>query len=146
MIVPNTIEKIKGWGRGSTGSRFLAIGAAVSYGCAMFLLGYAMKVAPVSQPTIQVTYDSALDSSLEYQPQGSQGTVAITSKSLPQAVPGDSQQEFSLDAQFVASTGGTKYYPIGCGSVSRIKEENRVYFVTEDEAKAAGYDRTTACK
>lgn len=47
---------------------------------------------------------------------------------------------------FVASKTGTKYYPSDCGSVSRIKEENRVYFATEDDAKDKGYERTTACK
>lgn len=52
----------------------------------------------------------------------------------------------STGKNFVASKTGTKYYPSDCGSVSRIKEENRVYFGTEDEAKDKGYERTTACK
>lgn len=52
----------------------------------------------------------------------------------------------TIKNSFVASKTGTKYYPIDCGSVSRIKEENRVYFTTEDEAKDKGYERTTSCK
>ncbi len=47
---------------------------------------------------------------------------------------------------FVASKTGTKYYPADCGSVSRIKEENRIYFATENEAQDKGYGRTSACK
>ena len=47
---------------------------------------------------------------------------------------------------FVASKNGTKYYPSNCSSVSRIKEENKVYFNTEQEAKNAGLSRTSTCK
>jgi hypothetical protein len=47
---------------------------------------------------------------------------------------------------FVASKNGTKYYPVGCGSVSRINEENKIYFDSPTEAENAGYTRTTACK
>ncbi len=47
---------------------------------------------------------------------------------------------------FIASRTGTKYYPADCGSVSRIKEENRVYFDTEQAAIDKGYERTDACQ
>lgn len=46
---------------------------------------------------------------------------------------------------FLASKNGTKYYPKDCGGASRIKEENRVWFAIEDEAKAAGYERASGC-
>jgi hypothetical protein len=47
--------------------------------------------------------------------------------------------------QFVASVNGKKYYPIGCGGANRIKEENRTYFTTEQEAVAKGYERASQC-
>ncbi|MBU2025899.1 MAG: hypothetical protein ABIC19_01755 [Patescibacteria group bacterium] len=47
---------------------------------------------------------------------------------------------------FVASKNGEKYYPVDCGLVSRIKEENKVYYDTEDEAMADGKQRTSGCK
>lgn len=147
MIIPNTAEKIKGWGRGIGGFRVLALVAIVTYGAAMFLLGIASKgVSGTDSQSLQVVYDPALDSSLEYLGAGQKTASSRTSATKPAGVSGSAQQEFSTQAAFVASSGGTKYYPIGCGSAGRIKEENRVYFVTEDEAKAAGYDRTTACK
>lgn len=43
-------------------------------------------------------------------------------------------------AGFVASVNGTKYYYPDCGDVSRIKEENKVWFATEQEAIRAGYE------
>jgi hypothetical protein len=47
---------------------------------------------------------------------------------------------------FVASKSGTYYYPAGCGGISRIKEENRLYFATEQDAQDKGYTRTDTCK
>ena len=47
---------------------------------------------------------------------------------------------------FVASKSGTKYYYPWCLGVSRIKEENKVWFATADEAKKAGYSPASNCK
>jgi len=47
---------------------------------------------------------------------------------------------------FLASKNGTKYYPAGCSSANRIKEENKVWFRTEEEAIKAGLTRTSTCK
>jgi len=40
---------------------------------------------------------------------------------------------------FVASKGGTKYHWPWCSWGERIKEANKVWFNSENEAKAAGY-------
>lgn len=40
---------------------------------------------------------------------------------------------------YVASKTGKKFYEVGSGAAAKIAEENRVYFKTMDEAKAAGY-------
>lgn len=42
-------------------------------------------------------------------------------------------------AAFIASKTGKKYYPADSAQGKKIKEENRVTFSTEEEAKAAGY-------
>jgi len=41
---------------------------------------------------------------------------------------------------FIASKTGKKYYAAGSAAAEKIKEENRVSFKTEDEAKTAGYE------
>ncbi len=46
---------------------------------------------------------------------------------------------------YTASKNGTRYYPIGCKSADRIKEENRVYFMTEEEAQDEGLTRAAGC-
>lgn len=47
---------------------------------------------------------------------------------------------------YMASKTGSKYYLPSCGSAKRIKEENRVWFATKQEAEAAGYEPAANCK
>ncbi len=47
---------------------------------------------------------------------------------------------------YVASKNGAKYYPVGCKSADRIKPENRVYFVSAEEAEIEGLEPSTTCK
>ncbi len=46
---------------------------------------------------------------------------------------------------FVASKSGTRYYPKDCKSAERIKDENKVYFMTEEEAQDTGLTRAAGC-
>lgn len=48
--------------------------------------------------------------------------------------------------QYVASKNGSAYYLPWCGGVSRIKEENKVWFATKEEAEANGYRPAKTCK
>ncbi len=50
------------------------------------------------------------------------------------------------EGSFVAAKTGSRYYPADCGSASRIKPENKVYFKTESAAEAAGYTKAQTCK
>ncbi len=47
---------------------------------------------------------------------------------------------------FVASKNGTKYYYAWCAGVTKIKEENKVWFSTKEEAEKAGYTPAANCK
>lgn len=46
---------------------------------------------------------------------------------------------------FVASKNGTKYYPVNCKSADRIKEENKVYFATAEEAELEDLTPASTC-
>lgn len=70
------------------------------------------------------------------------GTTTPTTKGVT-PVPGTKSSPTT--GAFVASKNGTKYYPADCSAVSRIKEENRVWFASEADAKLQGYTRTTTC-
>lgn len=45
----------------------------------------------------------------------------------------------------VASKNGTKYYFVDCSGVNRIKEENKIYFKSVDEAVEDGYEKASSC-
>ena len=47
---------------------------------------------------------------------------------------------------FFASSRGSKYYSVGCSAGKTIKQENRIYFATGEEATAAGYTLSSSCK
>ncbi len=59
-----------------------------------------------------------------------------------------SSSTFSNDVtsgQYVASKNGARYYATSCSGVSRIKEENKVFFTTEAAALASGYTPAANC-
>lgn len=49
------------------------------------------------------------------------------------------------EGKYVASKNGTKYHFPWCGSAQRIKEENKVWFSTAEEAEQAGYGPAANC-
>ena len=51
-----------------------------------------------------------------------------------------------LDAvQVVASSGGTRYHLLTCSGAKSIKEANKIYFDSIEQAKAAGYTPAANC-
>ena len=47
---------------------------------------------------------------------------------------------------FFASSRGSKYYTISCSAGKTIKQENRIYFTTGEEAIRAGYTLSSSCQ
>lgn len=54
--------------------------------------------------------------------------------------------ENKTSSAFFASSKGTKYYSVSCSAGKTIKQENRVYFNTREEAEGAGYELSSACR
>ena len=48
--------------------------------------------------------------------------------------------------KYVASKNGKLYYTLSCAGVKRIKEENKVYFDTAQDAEKIGLTRSASCK
>lgn len=46
---------------------------------------------------------------------------------------------------FVASKSGTKYHLTSCPGAKQIREENKIYFSSKQEALAAGYKPAANC-
>jgi len=52
----------------------------------------------------------------------------------------------SSGKNFFASNRGSKYYSISCSAGKTIKQENRVWFGTGEEAERAGYTLSSSCQ
>ncbi|MDP2639032.1 MAG: hypothetical protein Q8P06_02585 [Candidatus Azambacteria bacterium] len=57
----------------------------------------------------------------------------------------NSAQTNLMMGNFSASISGKAYYPKNCPSANRIKEENRIWFNTKQEAEAEGYAPAQNC-
>lgn len=82
--------------------------------------------------------------SLKVENQGHDG-VRIEYPPLLSAYKVPTNPQKTHTGQYVASIGGTKYYTLDCGGVSRIKEENKTYFTSISEAENAGYEPASSC-
>ena len=51
----------------------------------------------------------------------------------------------NANKSFFASKKGKKYYSLGCSAGKTIKESNRIYFKTSDEAEKMGYTLSSSC-
>jgi len=69
-------------------------------------------------------------------------TPAITSDTAPTATNAGAPPS----GNFVASINGTKFHKLTCASANRISVKNKIYFQTEEEARAAGYTRAANCR
>ena len=58
----------------------------------------------------------------------------------------ETQNASFLNKNFFASKSGTKYYGVGCSAGKSIKQENRIYFTTGEEAEGAGYELSSSCR
>ncbi|MBI5079565.1 hypothetical protein HZB06_02790 [Candidatus Wolfebacteria bacterium] len=46
---------------------------------------------------------------------------------------------------FMASINGKSYYPKDCAAANKIKEENKIWFDTKEEAESQGYNPAQNC-
>ena len=56
------------------------------------------------------------------------------------------EKTLSSGGNFVGSKNGTTYHFPWCSGAMRIKDENKVWFVTKEAAEAAGYHPAGNCK
>lgn len=72
--------------------------------------------------------------------------LATTTSPLPLSSATKAAPGLPAGGEVVASKSGTKYYFPWCGTVKRIKEENKVWFASREAAEAAGYEPAENCK
>ena len=58
----------------------------------------------------------------------------------------ENQTEIAAGGLLVASKNGSKYHFPWCSGAQRMKEENKIWFESKEEAQSAGYEPAKNCK
>ena len=88
---------------------------------------------------------SSVETSLAL-PTGQQNKAEIIFVDAPVEPPEAGVGEAVVEAMtIIASRNGTKYHLPTCSGAKSIKEENKIYFNSIEEAKAAGYTPAANC-
>jgi hypothetical protein len=133
MNIHDFPNKIKG-GVGERKKTLIYIGILVFMTIAAFYLGYVARAETYKESLVAINCpaNAYIDTT--------KSSVASTAPKTPisSTVPSGS-------GAYVASKNGTKYYPVACGGAKRIKDENKVFFQTVEQAVSAGYSLAVGC-
>ena len=80
-------------------------------------------------------------SPISYIDSGSQGQLSLDDSSAAEI-----SNEFVSGGKLVASALGGKYHFPWCSGAKRIKNENKIFFNTFEEARSKGYEPAMNCK
>ncbi len=126
------MEKIKHFINSEKGKDIMIVLIVILVGLGSFELGRLSKEN--SSSGLKIEYKGTnVPQSLYNQPASS------ISANVPKETTGLKEKSF------FASNRGSKYYSIGCSAGKTIKQENRVYFATGEEAEASGYTLSSSC-
>jgi len=131
------MQKIKLFLESEKGKDILIILIVILVGLASFELGRLSKS------------DGSSGINIKY-PNGEQANVISAketdvSNNLVKVDSSSSVSNSNSSKNFFASKRGHKYYSLGCTAGKTIKEENRIYFKTAEEAIAKGYTLSSSC-
>ncbi len=129
------MEKIKYFIDSEKGKDILVVLIVILIGLASFGLGRLSKNTISSG--IKIEYSNTLNN---------QDANAVSAVNYINSQSSQKITNSSSSKTFFASNRGSKYYSIGCSGGKTIKQENRVYFATGEEAERAGYELSSACK
>lgn len=135
------MQKIKSFIESDEGKNILTVVILILVGLSSFGLGRLSKLN--ESGGLKIQYPVPLEANVISSP-STPSTLPKPSTKAPAAPPKATQ---SVTAKtFFASSRGNKYYSIGCSGGKTIKQENRVYFATKEEAENAGYELSASCR
>ena len=132
------MEKIKDFLDSEQGKDLLLVSIVLLVGLGSFELGRLS--AQNRQGGLKIEYpgpDSPKDANMTQS--GNRTDTSSSSASAINSIVSESGKNF------FASKKGKKYYTASCSAGKTIKQENRVYFTTGEEAEAAGYTLSSSC-
>ncbi|QQG45280.1 MAG: hypothetical protein HYW89_04775 [Candidatus Sungiibacteriota bacterium] len=123
------ILKVKNWVEVNTSDLYVAA-LIFLVSLASFGLGRLSVLWPQKEPiTITNNYEPVVS-----KPTGAGASQGVASTGL------------SVKGKYVASKSGTAYHYPWCPGALKIKEENKIWFDTKEEAEKAGYKPAGNCE
>lgn len=129
------MQKIKQFIESDKGKDILVISIIILVGLGSFGLG---RLSKNTDGGLKIDYNDQKANIVDSLSQ-TNNVIDLNKNNLPKSVKINS-------GNFFASSRGSKYYSISCGAGKTIKQSNRIYFNTKDEAEKAGYDLSSSCK
>jgi hypothetical protein len=114
------------------------LGIFIIVGVGSFILG-RMSVLRVS------TYDNSVVIISQNVADRGETQSSLALEALEGSQPNSGHVETVTGPYVASKNGSVVYYGLDCSSAKRIKEENKVYFKTLEEAKKLGYKSSTKC-
>ena len=135
------MEKIKYFLESEKGKDILIVLIVILVGIASFMLGRLSKQAQNSEFKVIYPYEqaNAISGLKEAQNGLNQQIQGIAQPNISE-IPGIPQ------GNFFASKKGKKYYSLGCSAGKTIKDSNKIWFTTGDEAIKAGFELSSSCR
>ena len=124
------VEKVKSWILNNKSDCYVAI-LIFLVGLASFGLGRLSVLWPKKEP-IEISNSQFLISNDEKRKSAIAGESASTIS--------------SVQGKYVASKNGTAYHFPWCSGAQKIKEENKMWFQTKEEAEKSGYKPAGNCE
>lgn len=138
------MEKIKSFVESEKGKDLLIILIIILVGIASFLLGRLSKEGQNDQFKVIYPKDQANAISDLEDAKNSSNLQKTTNLSQNPIL--DKSSDISIPkGNFFASKRGKKYYTLGCSAGKTIKDANKVWFNTGEEAVLAGYELSSSC-
>lgn len=128
------MEKIKQFFESEKGKDILIVIIVILVGLGSFELGRLSKTG--SNAGIRIEYPN--------QDKDQESNVISATDNLSRGILDTNTK--ATGKTFFASNRGSKYYSLGCSSGKTIKQENRIYFSTREEAERAGYELSSSCR
>lgn len=138
------MEKIKSFIESEKGKDLLIILIIILVGIASFLLGRLSKEGKNGQ--FKVIYPNGQANARSGLNEPQNGLNLQKNANLSQNTVLNKNSDISIPkGNFFASKRGKKYYTLGCSAGKTIKDSNKVWFNTGEEAVLAGYELSSSC-
>lgn len=131
------MEKIKLFLESEKGKDIVVVLIVILVGLGSFELG-RLSTEENNSSGIKIEYNNQNNT------QGA-NVILATENTINTKTPQEVTQTSNSGKNFFASTRGSKYYTLGCSAGKTIKQENRIYFTTGEEAQTAGYALSDSC-